>query len=153
MKDTSSWDGVIQFLNHGPLGLIAMVFVLIFMALSLLKASEQRERLMRLTLFAGLFCFVFATLPQYVTAILTAYNGRDDRQVKALHEVVSTADRILPELESLRDKGSSSHACSGGSSGVPSVFAADMGSLATKVIADVSSLNTTAKASLAEISK
>jgi hypothetical protein len=54
--DASGFQG---FLVYGPLGLAGLVLVLVVTAMSLRKdVSYSSERILKLVLFAGVFCFI-----------------------------------------------------------------------------------------------
>src|SRR4030081_2129689 len=54
------------FLTYGPLGLAGLLLVLVVTAFSLRKVDEAGERVLKLVLFVGAFCFVAALVAQHL---------------------------------------------------------------------------------------
>jgi hypothetical protein len=130
--DPNSFQG---FLVYGPLGLAGLVLVLVVMAMSLRKdVSESSERLLRLVLFVGAFCFIAALLAQHFTPVQVASAPQDfSKQRSILVNVEKTLTDAAPALDDIDKLASDQGGCPGGSHGVPIPHGAQMAAASARV--------------------
>ena len=60
-----------DFLKYGPIGLAGLMLVLVIIALSIGTLDPKKERLLRLFMFIGAFCFVVASIMAFLPGFFT----------------------------------------------------------------------------------
>jgi hypothetical protein len=100
-----------DFMNYGPLGLAGLLIVLVFIAVMLRKVDGGRERILKLCLFVGAFCFIAALIAQH-------FAGPDySKQRAVLGNVVAALHAATPKLEQINDMASAA-GCPGEGHGI-----------------------------------
>jgi hypothetical protein len=90
--------GAEGLLGFGPLGLAGLLLVLVVIVLLLRKVEPSQERLSKLCLYVGAFCFIAALVAQYFNRDRPAPAPDFSRQKEMLANVVTTVDPSVREL-------------------------------------------------------
>ncbi|KKZ89051.1 hypothetical protein [Rhizobium phaseoli] len=110
-------DGVDKFLNYGPLGFSALIFVIVVIALLAGRSNENRDRMLRLIIWAGLFVYCVAA----ALAFVSEYTDSRQKVISAalgteLNQAAQQAQAAIGRIKTI--PGMVSGSCSGGESGV-----------------------------------
>jgi hypothetical protein len=134
MTQAAAFDpGAFQgFLTYGPLGLAGLLLVLVVTALTLRKVDEATERVLKLVLFVGAFCFVAALVAQ-VIAIPPGDYSKQRAALKSAETGLNNAKPLLQEITSM----ASAEGCPGGAHGIAIPHGADMASRSSSVLATI----------------
>jgi hypothetical protein len=129
-------DAAQGFVSHGPLGLAGLLLALIITTLVVRNVDPARERMLKLVLYIGTFCFVAALVVQLISA--PRNSPPDFRKQRA---VLSTTSKDLSDaeqaLKEIRGMASDGGGCPGHGSGIPIPHGADMASRSAGVLATI----------------
>jgi hypothetical protein len=121
------------FLNYGPLGLAGLLIALVLTAVLLRNVDPARERVLKLVLFVGAFCFIAALVAQYLTPPLSPRPAPDySAQRATLSDVVGALKDAGQPLQEVIDMASAA-GCPGGAHGIAIPHGADMASRSAQV--------------------
>jgi hypothetical protein len=122
------------FLTYGPLGLAGLFLVLVVTALSLRRVDEAAERVLKLVLFIGAFCFIAALIAQHFTP-----PDKETPSYSKQRVVLTNTEKALndaaPKLQQIIDLAGDAKGCPGGGSGLPIPHGNDMAIRSSSVLA------------------
>jgi hypothetical protein len=132
--------GAQSFMNHGPLGLAGLLIVLVITTLYLGNVDGAKERVLRLVLFVGAFCFIAALVAQHFAPVPLPSAPPPDfsKQRAVLKNVKDGLANAEPKLQEVVQMASDAGACPGGGHGVPIPHGSDMATRSSAVIATLS---------------
>jgi len=135
---SSMLDGALGLIKQGPLGLAGLLIALVLTTVLLRTVDHGRERMLKLVLYVGAFCFVialiaqhFAPIPPVVDTALVA------KQHDVLSDVVKALNEAEPDLKQINKLASDGGGCPGGSGGIAIPHGADMASFSSGVLATI----------------
>jgi hypothetical protein len=135
---SSFFTGAEGLLRYGPLGLAGLLLVLVVIVLLLRAVQPSQERVLKLCLYVGAFCFVAALVAQYLT--LKAESGRlapdFSSQKEALDNVARTVDPSVRQLTEINQM-ALSDGCPGGAHGIPIPHGGDIASRSSSVMTNL----------------
>jgi hypothetical protein len=151
---SSLFTGAEGLLRYGPLGLAALLLVLVVLVLLLRKLDPSQESILKIFLYVGAFCFVAALVAQSFAlpdAKLQEENIRLKAELKAerdrpppdfskqktvLGNVVGTVGPSVAELDEI-NKMALDNGCPGGAHGIPIPHGGDIASRSSNVKANL----------------
>ena len=141
---SSILSGSAGFLNYGPLGLAALMLVLVIITLLLRKVDQSQERLLKLCLYIGAFCFVAALLAQHFAPPDGSLDLSKQREI--LVNVANTVPELITKLQEISQM-ALADGCPGGPHGLPIPHGGDIASRSSAVMATL----TDGKASIVSV--
>jgi len=121
------------FLNYGPLGLAGLLIALVLTAVMLRSVDARRERILKLVLFIGTFCFIAALIAQFLMPAPSPAPVPDySKQRAVLRSIVGALKNATPRLQEVNDMASAA-GCPGEGHGIPIPHGADMASRSAAV--------------------
>jgi hypothetical protein len=116
------------------------MLVLASIVLLVRRLDPSQERVLRLCLYVGAFCFVAALVSQYFDRGRPGPGPAPDfsRQKEMLANIVKTVDPSIDKLEEIRKMASDGGGCPGGGHGIPIPHGVDMASRSEHVSANLS---------------
>lgn len=122
------------FMSYGPLGLAGLLIALIITTVVLRNVDEARERVLKLVLFVGAFCFIAVLIAQHFTPSPSVPPDYSKQRA-----VLATTGKALsdaePKLKEINQMASDGGGCPGGGHGIPIPHGADMASRSSGVLA------------------
>jgi hypothetical protein len=150
----SLFSGAEGLLRYGPLGLAALLLVLVVIVLLIRKPDPAQERVLKLCLYVGAFCLVATLLGQHFAPPDAQLQGQIiklqdqlqaekdkpppdySKQKDVLGNVVKMVDPSVAELQEI-NKMALDNGCPGGAHGIPIPHGGDIASRSSSVISNL----------------
>jgi hypothetical protein len=144
---SSFFTGAEGLVRNGPVGLAALMLVLVIIVLLLRRPHPSQERVLKVCLFVGAFCFVAALIAQALAPPPPPPPPPPDysKQREILSNVVKTVD---PSVEKLTEISRMALAlgCPGDGQGTQSRYGGDIASRSSNVMANLANAKSSIEA-------
>ncbi|MDW9787719.1 hypothetical protein GOC19_06375 [Sinorhizobium meliloti] len=106
-----------KFLNYGPLGFSALIFVIVVIALLAGRTNEGRNRMLRLIIWVGLFVYCIAAALAFVSEYANGSKKMmTTAQAAELFQAAQQTELAIGKVKGI--PGMVSGSCSGGPAGI-----------------------------------
>lgn len=133
----SIFTGAEGLLRIGPIGLAGLLLVLVVIVLLLRRVEPSQERILKLCLYVGAFCFIAALIAQYFDRPPPGPVPDFSRQKEMLANVVTTVDPSIVKLDEIGRMASDGGGCPGSGHGIAIPNGAAMASRSADVSANL----------------